>query len=74
MRNNIKHVHIKDRFSATEHSQAVDPGTGKLPIKAIIHKLFDNKYNGWITAELPYGKASIDVYKETYDLIKDNFC
>ena len=74
MRNNIKHVHIKDRFSATEHSQAVDPGTGKLPIKEIIHKLFDNKYNAWITAELPYGKASIDVYKETYDLIKDNFC
>jgi len=74
MKNNIKHVHIKDRSSETEHSQAVDPGTGKLPIKEIIHKLFDNKYDGWITAELPYGKASIDIYKETYDLIKDSFC
>jgi len=72
MKDRIVHVHLKDYPSLTNLTECV-PGKGCLPLAEILHTLYADGYNGWISIEMFGTPMSYDALGFAVNFIKDNF-
>lgn len=58
IRSHIMHIHIKDAIVSNGNIFCVKPGEGNVGYPALLHRLLEDGYDGWLSLETHYRKAA----------------